>query len=95
MRHEQRKQYLTRNGILNLLSDEDVASVSRAEAATRLMDGDEYLDLTHLEEGVQRARGDTTPVGHVLPRKAVAEKTWTSVMEQLAALESAAQNSRT
>jgi hypothetical protein len=92
MRHDQRRQYLTRNGILNLLSDEEVAIVSRAETAAPLMDGDDYLDLNHLEHGVRRARGEAT--GRVLPQKAVPEATWTSLVDQLAALESAAQNSR-
>ena len=44
----QRSQYVTRDSILKLLSDDEVASVSTAETAARLTDGDEYLDLEHL-----------------------------------------------
>jgi hypothetical protein len=94
MKHDQRKYYLTRNGLLNLLSDAEVASVSRAETAVALMDGEEYIDLAHLDRGVQCARGTTTPMGRVLPRKAVGEETWAQVLDHLISLESAAQNSR-
>jgi len=94
MKHEQRSRYLTREGILERLSDAEVASVATAETAERLLDGDEYIDLTHLEQGVQRWQRDATPMGRVLPRKAIQEKTWQSVIEELATLESAAQNSR-
>jgi hypothetical protein len=95
MSNEQRKKtHLTRSSMMKLLSDEDVASVSTAETAALLLDGDVYVDLERLEQGVRRARGATTPIRPVLPKKAVQEKTWKSVLEQLAVLESAARRSK-
>jgi len=85
MKKKDREQYLDRDAILKLLSDAEVTSVSTAEAAERLADGDEYLDLEHLDEGVQRASGAGTPMGRVLPRKAVREQTWGKILRQLAA----------
>ncbi len=94
MTHDQRQRYLTRDGILSLLSDAEVASVSTAETAERLTDGDEYIDLTNLEQGVQRAHGETMTMGPVLARKAVQDQTWQNVVEQLVVLESVAESSR-
>ena len=85
MTHQQREQYLNRDGILKLLSDAEIASVSIAESAPRLGSGDEYLDLEHLDWGVQRAIGATAPMGCVLPRKAVQEETWGRILRYLAA----------
>jgi hypothetical protein len=69
MKSEKRLEYLTRDGILKLLSDEEVASVSTAEATSHLSNGDEYVDLDQLEQGVRRAQGITPPMGHGLPNK--------------------------
>ena len=92
MRNE-RTQYLTRAGILKLLSDEEAASVSTAETSDRLSDGDEFLDLKHLEHGVRRAQNLTRiPMGRVLPRKAVNADTWTKIVEHLTKLENAKLN---
>jgi hypothetical protein len=85
MKDQERKQYLDRDAILKLLSDAEVARVSTAETAERLLDGDEYLDLEHLEAGVQRAPGAGTPMGRVLPRKALQDRTWGKILEYLAA----------
>ena len=95
MRADQRNKYLTRNGILKMLSDEEIAHVSAAETTKPLMDGEVYVDLTRLEQGVRRARGETTPTRPVLPKKAVEEKTWRTILEHLAVLESASRNSKT
>jgi hypothetical protein len=84
MKIDERTAYLTRDGILKLLSDDEVARVSTAEVAARLSDGDEYLDLGHLDLGVRRALGTNAPMGRVLPRKAVHEKTWGKILTQLA-----------
>ena len=47
--------------------------------------GDNYLDFEHLELGVQKA---TTPerilLGHILPRNAVSERTWNTILLLLA-----------
>jgi len=79
-----RSEYLTRDRVLKLLSDQEVASVSTAETADRLADGDEYLDLEHLHDGVQRAGSSAAPMGRVLPKKAIHESTWDKILQQLA-----------
>jgi hypothetical protein len=73
MTNHQRDEYVARDGIMNLLSDEEVARVSTAETAQKLADGDEYIDLEQLEQGVLRAQATPTPMGRVVPRKAVHE----------------------
>ena len=83
MKNDLRSDYLTRDSILKVLSDEEVASVSTAETADRLMDGDEYLDLEQLRQGVQKALQTTIPMGRVLPRKAVHANTWNKIVAQL------------
>ena len=50
-------EHVTRENILMLVSDDEVARVSTAETAPRLAEGDEFLDLDQLERGVQRADG--------------------------------------
>jgi hypothetical protein len=82
MKPSKRSEYLTRDGVLKLLSDDEVASVCTAETADHLADGEEYLDLAHLDLGVRRA-AVATPMGRVLPRKAVHEGTWGKIMASL------------
>ena len=85
MNTELRTEYVTRDSVLKLLSDNELARVSTAETAARLSDGDEYIDLEQLEHGVRRAIGTTTPMARMLPRKAVHESTWTKILTHLAA----------
>jgi hypothetical protein len=80
MNSHKRIDYLTRDGVLKLLSDDEAASVSNAESAEKLSEGDEYLDLEHLDEGVQKADGLIVIMGRVLPRKAVRETTWSKIL---------------
>jgi hypothetical protein len=76
---------VTRDNILNILSDEEIAKISTAEVASGLTEGVEYLDLEHLDQGVQRAKGATkVTMGHVLPRSAVCGETWSKILAQLA-----------
>ena len=86
MSDAERAEHIARDTILNLLSDEENAKVSTAEAASRLIEGEEYLDLEHLDQGVQRAKAATTKVtmGHILPRSAVRDETWSKILAQLA-----------
>jgi hypothetical protein len=86
MKNDKRTEYRTRSRILQLLSEDEVARVSNAEAAVRLSDGDEYLDLKQLQQGVRQAFGTSPPMQRVLPRKAVREDTWNTILAQLAAL---------
>jgi len=78
--------YVTRDLILELLSEAEVSAVSTAESAAKLSEGEEYIDLEHLGMGVQRADGLVVVMGRVLPRKAVRGPTWTRVLSQLKAV---------
>jgi hypothetical protein len=80
-----RTDLVARDAILSLLSDDEVAGVSTAETAPRLSDGDEYLDLGQLDQGVRTASGNTMPMGRVLPRKAVQDRTWREILTHLQA----------
>jgi hypothetical protein len=75
-----------RESILELLSDEEVARVSAAETATGLVDGDEYLDLERLDQGVRHAQGSSVAMGSVLPKKAVHDQTWRKILAELPAV---------
>lgn len=86
MKHPEHDPFLTRESILNLLTEAEVASVHRAETSERLSAGDEFLDLNHLDRGVRRAGTMLTPNGCVLARKAVPDTTWRKITEQLATL---------
>jgi hypothetical protein len=71
MTSERRSDYLTRDAVMKLLSDEEVAGVSTAETAPRVAAGED-LDLEQLERGVLRGPR-AIPIGRVLPRSAVRE----------------------
>jgi hypothetical protein len=83
MSNDEKAAYVTRDTILKMLTDDEVGKVSTAETAPKLASGEEYLDLEHLELGVQRAGGTATPMGHVLPKNAVHANTWTKIVAQL------------
>ena len=87
MNSNRRTEYLARKGVLAFLSDDEIASVSTAETGEKLREGEEYLDLERLDEGVRQAPGADVgvPMGRLLPRKAVPEKTWRRILTQLAA----------
>ena len=82
MQNDQRNEYVTRERILKLLSDGEAASVSNAETAVRLADGDEYLDLEQISQGVRRASAGTPP-GNLLPKKSVHQNTWDKILAHL------------
>jgi hypothetical protein len=84
MKSDNRFEFVARDKILSLLSDDDIASVSNAETAAHLSDGDEYIDLEQLDQGVRRAPPSAAVMGRVLPRKAVKEITWSKILTQLA-----------
>jgi hypothetical protein len=76
-------EYETRNLILALLSDEEVARVSTAEGTAQLADGDEYIDLAAPRNGVRRVhRALQLTLGKVLPRSAVSADTWAKIVAQ-------------
>jgi hypothetical protein len=82
MQRESQTRYLQRNKILKLLSDEEVARVSRAESEPSLTIGDDYVDLNDLDKGVQRA-GASPPMHGLVPRRAVCEPTWAAIVASL------------
>lgn len=85
MTDAKRAEQVARDNILKLLSNEEIAKVSTAEAASGLTEGGEYLDLEHLDQGVQRAKASTkVTMGHALPRSAVCGETWSKILARLA-----------
>jgi len=77
--------HVTREDILMLLTDDEVASVCTAETASRPLDGEEYLDLEDLGRGVRSAIGKTPAMGRLLLRRAVHQNTWTKILKRLVA----------
>ena len=84
-----RTEFVFRHSILGMLSEDEVASVSTAETATGLSDGDEYLDLEQLDQGIRLAGGRPGPTGCVLSRRAMRKTTWSKVLTQLEAYRTA------
>lgn len=83
---DSKKSALTREAILALLTDAEVAKVSRAEDVPRLIEGDEYVDLTDPTAGVQQVQSTPrTPPGHALPRSAVSDATWSKIVRLVGA----------
>jgi hypothetical protein len=84
MTNANRAPHVEREAIMNLLSSEEIARVSNAEAAAHLKDGEEYLDLLHLNKGVLRATATlSTSIGQLLPRSAVHGDTWTKILAKI------------
>jgi hypothetical protein len=83
---DKRTEYLTRSGVLRLLSEDELAKVSNVETTARLAGGEEYLDLEQLDLGVRRANDipEMLPMERLLPRKAVLDATWTKIVKYLA-----------
>ena len=82
-----KSEHITRENILMLLYDDEVASVSNAETTARPVDyGEEYIDMGDLDSGIRSALGTTPPMGRVLLRKSVHKDTWNKIQKQLTAL---------
>lgn len=79
-----RVELSARNSIMMLLTDEENARVTTAEAGASLMDGTEFVDLEHLDRGIQRAAGaGTLELANVIPRNAVGDDTWSKIVTHL------------
>ncbi len=79
-----RASYVTREALLGLLSDEEVARVSTTEASPRLANDEEYIDLLQLSEGVRKVSASSVlTMGHVLARNSVGKETWTKICSRL------------
>jgi len=72
-----------RERILAMLSDTEMARVSSAEGPGTLEEGEEYIDLEQLEQGVKQADGANSPIGHVLPKRAVRRETWSEILTHM------------
>lgn len=82
------RKHITRDTILKLLSDDELVRVSAAEPATRLADGDEFLDLEEPDRGIRTAVGESSiPGGRLLTKKAVRIRTWRRILALLGASE--------
>jgi hypothetical protein len=76
--------YVSRDAILKLLSDDEVARVSTAEGSSGLHDGAEYLDLEHIDQGVQKANASMKlTMGYVIPKAAVSTDTWSKIVAHI------------
>jgi len=79
-----RTEFETREAILKLLSDDEIARVSTREAGAPLEPGDEYVDLKHLRRGVRYMTSMThVRTSDLLPRNAVSDETWTKICARL------------
>jgi hypothetical protein len=80
MKYSKKTDHETRDQILQLLSDEEVARVNAMKATPWLADGDEYIDLAAPENGVRTVHvAMQVTMGDVLPRKAVSAGTWAKI----------------
>jgi hypothetical protein len=75
-----KKEVMTRETVLALLSDTEVAKVSRAEGEARLVEGDEYVDLEDLGAGVRQVHAKSSRPRSALPRSAVSDATWAKIV---------------
>ena len=83
MKNNHQADYVIRNAILKLLSDDEVRRVSVAEAGPTLADGEEYVDLERLDRGVQYAHANTNHMGRLVPRRSVHTGTWNAIISHL------------
>jgi hypothetical protein len=85
MNDDTRTKHVTRENIQMLLSDDEVARVSTAEATARPLEGEEYLDLEDLDQGVRSALATNPPMNRLVLRRSVHEETWRKILDELAA----------
>jgi hypothetical protein len=82
MSNEQKNRLVTREALLSLLTDAEIAKVSRAESGP-LVEGDEYVDLDDPAAGIRQVHDKSPRPGRALPRSAVSDATWTKVIRAL------------
>jgi len=75
-----KNETVTREAIVALLSDAEVAKVSRAEGEPRLVEGDEYVDLEDPSAGVRQVHAKSPRPRKFLPRSAVSDATWAKII---------------
>jgi hypothetical protein len=79
MKIDKLREYVIREEVMKLLSEEELAKVGRGDTAN-LREGQEYLDLEQAVQGVRRATGTSVPTGSVLPREDVPDATWSKIL---------------
>ncbi len=78
-------EYVTRDKILSLLTDEEIAKVSNRETVASPIAGDEYLDLARLDLGVEQANSTASVnANDIIPRGAVSAATWAKIKTVIA-----------
>jgi hypothetical protein len=80
MNPDAKKEAITREAVMALLSDAEVAKVSRAEDEPRLVEGDEYVDLEDPGAGVRQVHAKSASPRTALPRMAVSDATWAKII---------------
>lgn len=80
------KLAVTREAILNLLTDAEVANVSRDEGQPRLGRGDEFVDLERIDLGIQKSQfSPLVELDTAVARGAVSDATWAKIVKAVAA----------
>ena len=77
---DSKNKAVTRTQILSLLSDAEIAQVSRVEGDPRLVEGDEYVDLEDVSADVHQVHAKSIRPTRALPRSAVSEATWAKIV---------------
>lgn len=86
MKIDTRKILSVRQQILNLLSPEETAKIAMAEGRTPA-EGDEFVDLAHPENGVQRVKKDGQfSWNNVVLRSALKDQTWNAIVAKIASV---------
>ena len=78
MKNKNEYVFISRDNLLKILSDDEATRVRMNGPSAQLGEGDEFIDLTAIELGVQRA-GESNPTD-VLARKALHENTWRKIV---------------
>lgn len=83
---EKKRAYLTREALLLLLTDEEVAKVSAREGGPQMGEGEEYIDLGRPDRGICQMRGPIDlSMSDLLPRRSVGAATWAKLCARLGA----------
>lgn len=81
---DKRQENITREEILDMLSDEEVSMESVAEEPRQLIEGDEFIDLEHLDKGIQEVHFNTkVNPSKVIVRSAIRDVTWDKIIKRL------------
>jgi hypothetical protein len=73
-----------REDILNILSDAELEKVTSMEEPLKLQEGDEYIDLGHIDRGIQEVHAKSNiNVGNIIPHSAVKEETWKKIIKKI------------